>query len=259
MAPVRQIEALIPLQEMDLQVHRLRVQRAEKPRQLAGHEERVARARSNADAIHEEIKALKFEGQKREHTVKEYEDKITKLQGQSMLARKNDEYQTFQKEISGQRADKGRVEDGLLDIYLQIDEKLKLEKVRVGEVRQAEGECDTARKAIEAEMAGLDLEIAELEGRRSGRLQGVDKELLRQYERVLEAKDDGVALAVAGKYETIEEEGKVLYWQCEGCNVGLTSQDVNLLLAGRETVICRNCSRILYIRASEPAAPTPAP
>ena len=75
---------------------------------------------------------------------------------------------------------------------------------------------------------------------------------------MLAAKDDGVALAGVSKYETIEDEGKVIYWQCEACGVGLNMQDVNLLMMGRDIQFCRNCSRVMYLRA-EPAAPPAAP
>jgi predicted nucleic acid-binding Zn-ribbon protein len=244
----RKTDALIPLQELDLQVHRLRVQRAEKPRQLAASEEKLAHARRNLEALQAEIKALKLEGQKREHAVKEYDEKIAKLQAQALQARKNDEYQAFQKEISGVKADKGRVEDGLLDIYMQIDEKAKLEKVRQEELRQAESEHAAARKKVEGEIEALDRQIEELLSRRQGVTSGVEKEVLRLYERILEVKEDGMALAAVGKYEVVEEEGKVTYWQCEGCGVGLNMQDVNLLMIGKDLQTCRNCSRILYLK-----------
>jgi predicted nucleic acid-binding Zn-ribbon protein len=53
------------------------------------------------------------------------------------------------------------------------------------------------------------------------------------------------------KYETVEDEGKVTYWQCEGCGVGLNMQDVNLLMMGRDVQFCRNCSRVLYLKPPE--------
>jgi len=246
--PPRKTDPLIPLQELDLQIHQLKVQRSEKPRQLASFEEKQAHSKKNLETIQAEIKALKLEGAKRELSVKEYDDKIAKIQGQSMLAKKNDEYQAFQKEISGIKADKSRVEDGLLDIYMQVDEKTKLEKVRHEEVKQSEGEHAAAKKRIEAEMESLNRDIEQVLSKRSGLTSSVDKETLRFYDRVLEAKEDGLALSAVVKYETIEDEGKVTYWQCEGCGVGLNMQDVNLLMMGKDLQFCRNCSRILYLK-----------
>ena len=247
MAP-RKADALIPLQELDLQIHRLKVQRSEKPRQLASAEKKVAHAKENLAAVQAEIKALKLEASKRELSVKEFDAKVEKLQTQSMTAKKNDEYQAFQKEISGLKADKSRVEDGLLDLMMQSDEKGKLEKLRVEEVKAAEDDYNVAKKKLEAEMAVDDREIEAKLAQRSTISSALEKEIIRVYERVLAAKDDGVALAAVGKYETIEDVGKVVYWQCEACGVGLNMQDVNLLMMGRDLQFCRNCSRVMYLK-----------
>jgi len=247
MAP-RKADALIPLQELDLQIHRLKVQRSEKPRQLASAEKKFAHAKENLAAVQAEIKALKLEASKRELSVKEFDAKIEKLQTQSMTAKKNDEYQAFQKEISGLKADKLRVEDGLLDLMMQSDEKGKLEKLRQEEVKAAEDEYNVAKKKLEAEMAVDDREIEGKLAQRATISSSLEKEIIRVYERVLAAKDDGVALSAVGKYDTIEDEGKVAYWQCEACGVGLNMQDVNLLMMGRDLQFCRNCSRVMYLK-----------
>jgi len=257
--PPRKADALIPLQDLDLQIHKLKVQRAEKPRQLASAEKKVAHAKDNLGAVQAEIKAIKLESSKRELTVKEFDGKIEKLSVQSMSAKKNEEYQAFQKEISGMKADKSRVEDGLLDLMMQSEEKAKLEKLRQEEVKTAEDEYGVAKKKLEAEMAVDDREIEGLLGKRAGIVSSTDKEIIRVYERVLAAKDDGVALAGVSKYETIEDEGKVVYWQCEACGVGLNMQDVNLLMMGRDLQFCRNCSRVMYLRPDPAAAQQVAP
>lgn len=247
--PPRKADALIPLQELDHQIHKLKVQRSEKPRQLASAEKKVAHAKDNLAAVQNEIKALKLESSKRELSVKEFDSKVEKLQTQSMTAKKNDEYQAFQKEISGIKADKSRVEDGLLDLMMQVEEKGKLEKLRQEELKTAEGEYAAAKKKLEAEMAVDDREIEAHIAKRGEIAGACEKEIVRVYERVLAAKDDGIALAPVSKYETIEDEGKVSYWQCEACGVGLNMQDVNLLMMGRDLQFCRNCSRVMYLKS----------
>ena len=121
------VDSLIPLQALDAELHRLKGVRDEKPCQLAVVEERVNHAKSVYDAIRAEIKAIKLDAAKREFSVKEFDDRIVKVTTQMNMARKNDEYQALQKEISGQRADKARVEEGLLDLMYQVEEKTKLD------------------------------------------------------------------------------------------------------------------------------------
>jgi len=151
------------------------------------------------------------------------------------------------------KAEKARVEDGLLDIYMQVEEKVKLEKVRQEEVAAAEKDFSAAKKVSDAEVAEFNRGVEAKLSQRAALAGAVEKEVLRVYERVLQAKDDGVALAPAEKYELIEDEGKVVDWQCGGCNVSLNAQDVNLLMMGKDLHFCRSCSRLLFIKPATPA------
>ncbi|MBI4563821.1 MAG: hypothetical protein HY716_03900 [Planctomycetes bacterium] len=249
------VKPLLPLQDLDLEIHRLRTLREEKPRELGGVEERVRRTQGNVEAIKEEIRTLRLEIQKREHLVRELDDKIAKLTNQSMGAKKNDEYQAFLKEISGVKADRARVEDGLLDLMFQADEKAKLEKVRAGELREAEASYAVMKQRVEAEIAELDRELAALEGRRAELLSGIEREILALYERILRVKEDGLALAPVAHYQAIEDEGARNYWGCGGCSVEVTAQMVNELRQGREVIFCRSCSRMLYWKDESPREP----
>ena len=253
----RLTDALIPLQQFDIEIHRLRTIRNDKPRDLAGQEQKLGRAKENLVAMLDEIKALKLEVQKREHSIREFDDKIAKLTSQSMGAKKNEEYQVFLKEISGVKADKARVEDGLLDLMFQLDEKAKLEKIREGEVGAAEADYGVAKKKVEAEMQEVDRQLDELGARRREALVGMDRDLLVQYERVLRAKDDGIALAPVLHLQVIEDEGLRKYWGCGGCSVEVNAQMVNELKKGREVVACRSCSRLLRWQDEPSAAPKP--
>ena len=248
MAATRKTDALIPLQQLDLEIHKLKVQAAEKPALLAPAEKKLAHVKEKHAALLAEIKALKLEGAKRELSVKEFDDRIAKITAQSMTAKKNDDYQAFQKEISGVKAEKARVEDGLLDIYMQVEEKVKLEKVRVEEVKVAESLFAASKAETDKDVAVLSRQLEEELAKRAAIAGAVEKEVLRVYERVLRAKDDGIALAPAEKYEIIEDEGKVIDWRCGGCNVNLNLQDVNLLMMGRDVHFCRGCSRLLYYK-----------
>src|SRR5437870_7260248 len=99
---------------------------------------------------------------------------------------------------------------------MQVDEKSKLEKVRDGETKQAETEYNAAKKKNEGEVAEIDRQISELAAKREQLTSAVDKEVLGFYERILRAKDDGVALAPVVIYESVEDEGVVKYWGCGG-------------------------------------------
>jgi hypothetical protein len=240
------VDALLPVQTLDIELHRLRTLRDEKPRQLAEVEEKVNRAKAVIEALRAEIKAIKLEAAKRELSMKEFEDRIGKITTQMNMARKNDEFQAYQKEISGQRADKSRVEEGLLDLMYQVEEKSKLEKVRDGEVKAAEGEYAVAKQKVDAEIVEVSKQVAEVEGKRREAASVIEKELLLMYERILKAKDDGVALAPLETNVVVEDEGSITYYNCGGCSEGVTKQSANELKKGRDIQKCVACSRMLY-------------
>lgn len=248
------VDALVPVQALDTQIHQVKSARAERPRQLAGAEEKVTRATGNLEALRAEIKAIKLDAAKRELSVKEFDDKINKLTTQMNMARKNDEFQAFQKEISGHKAEKMRVEEGLLDLMYQVEEKGKLEKVRDGEVKAAEAEHAVAKKKIDAEIVELDAQIAALQAKRTEAVAGIDRAMLGQYERILAAKDDGVALAPVERSIVYEDAGAITYWNCGGCSKEVTKQDANEVKRGKDLIKCRGCSRLLYWTADSEAS-----
>ena len=247
----QKVEALVPLQEVDLSVHDLTAEIEALPVQLGDAHDKVAHAQANLDEIKEEIKHLKLEAAKRELTVKECDVRITKLQTQANQAKKNDEYQALLKEASSVKAEKARIEEGLLDILYLVDEKGKLFSLRQEDLKEAEGSLSKEESRISSETGALQSKLNEVTSKRSEIASGVERDVIDLYERILNVKEDGLAISNVSQYRVIEASGKILQWQCEGCSVEVTSQDVNLLLMGKEVLTCRTCSRILVVRVEE--------
>lgn len=244
------VDILIPVQELDLEIHKLRGLHSEKPREIRFFEEKASQAKTALEGLKGEIKALRLEAAKREGEIKEIDEKAGKLTVQANQAKKNDEYQTLMKQISGLKADKAKIEDSLLDLYMQADEKEKLVRLKEGDLKDREAECVRERKRIEGEAGALEQRLGELGRRRDELTHGLDGEIFRIYQRILQAKDDGVAMVPVVHYEVVEEDGKKNYWACGGCNMGIISQDLNLVKIGREVILCKSCARILYTLAN---------
>ncbi len=244
----QKVEALVPLQEIDLSVYNLTAQIGELPVQLEDAREKVARAQANLDEVGEEIKRLKLEAAKRELSVKECDDRIAKLQTQANQAKKNDEYQALLKEASSVKAEKSRIEEGLLDILYEVDEKGKLNSLREEDSKEATGLLKKEEIRISSETGDLEKKLLDVRAEREQLSSSVDQDVMHLYDRILKAKADGLAIATVSKYRVIEASGKTIQWQCEGCSVEVTSQDVNLLLMGKDVITCRTCSRILLVK-----------
>lgn len=273
----KKVEALVPLQAVDMEIHKIRRQMTVKPAQLAQLASEVETRKKSVEAVKDEIKQLRMEQGRFDLEMKEKDEQIKKLQGSSLQAKKNEEYLAIMKQISGVEADKKSVEERWLTVDYKIDDANKRLKERQEELEEAEKRHAEEKKRIEAEVAALKVQLDEIESRRKGLLGGIDPELLSKYERILTSKvADGMALARVVRHPLFvrpEKKGKKkgappgpppergideFSWSCEGCQVGLTTQDVNMLLMGRDVILCRNCSRILYIAEPVPKQTTPS-
>ena len=86
------------------------------------------------------------------------------------------------------------------------------------------------------EVENLKKEIQELRGKRRGPLRKVEIELGKLYERIVEAKENRLAIV------------PVVNSCCQGCFMSITPQQLNLLMGQQEIVTCGHCGRILYLR-----------
>ena len=93
------------------------------------------------------------------------------------------------------------------------------------------------KKALEAKLAEVSEEKSALDIERANIVQGIDSNVLSQYDVIYEARN-GVALAA------------VLDNNCEACGAFVPAQLVNEALA-KQVVFCSHCGRFLYKSESE--------
>ena len=98
-------------------------------------------------------------------------------------------------------------------------------------------DLSTKKKALEAKLAEVSEEKSALDRERANIVQGIDSNVLSQYDTIYEAKN-GIALAA------------VLDNNCEACGAFVPAQLVNEALA-KQVVFCSNCGRFLYKSESE--------
>jgi hypothetical protein len=256
--------SLLPLQNIDFEIHSIRRLLESKPRELAKTEEQVAYHKKIVDNAKNEIKNLKLEAMKFETEVKGKDEQIKKLEGDSLKAKKNEEYLLIQKQISGIRADKQVIEDRWLEFDFKIEHASKKVKTAEDELKQAEAKLAEEKAQVAKDVAILEGRLKEELGKRQALTKDIDKELLSKYERILSSRiSEGRALAQIiksmdmtdrkpepkrkKKDEPAPQGFEAYRYSCEGCQTEVTFQDVNNLMKGREVLMCRNCSRILYV------------
>ena len=240
------INKLLALQGLDSQIFALRKEAGRLPQELEQLSTALAEKKALIEKEKEEVKKLRLAIHDAEVSLAEFDGKVAKFNVQANTVRKNDEYQAIMKEISSAKADKSRLEDKTLELYCKVEEHSEIEKQAEKELKSVEQEYASEKKRVDGEVARLTAEIDELAEKRKPIAGEGDMDTLAQYERILGNKDDGSALAFVETADTVDGEQT---YNCRGCMAGITAQDVNMVMMGRQLITCRGCSRILYMPA----------
>lgn len=227
------IERLLTVQDVDSEMLFVRESLRLRPSELEEDRGRVRETGKAIEDIVHRVRQLRIESDRRELDVRKADAEIEKLNVVLNQARSNQEYTITKEQIKRHEELRGRAEEEVLEKLTLID---GLEEERKGLVqRLAVEEKALQKKSAEVEeiVRELQTQLGDLERRRADLVQGVDKDHLKMYDRVL-ARHNNFAIA------RVEDQ------ICQGCFISITSQDVNLLMQG-QFVQCRSCSRLLYL------------
>lgn len=231
------IAALLALQELDTEIHRLKDELRRLP------EERAAR-RAQIDALiarKDETQRKAVESRMR---IKEIEDQTT-LQRQRMRKVEHESTQTktdmallaaYQHQIRTLRRDISQAEEEGLALVSDAD-AVEAEVVRMkAEIEQAERVYAEFADNVEREVKEARAKLDQLQGRRRERLSpDLPPDAFGLYERLLTSRD-GVALA--------ELESRI----CQQCYMEVPVNLYVRVAKGDSVVQCPSCDRIFYVR-----------
>jgi predicted nucleic acid-binding Zn-ribbon protein len=148
------------------------------------------------------------------------------------------EYEALDKEIREAaekehqyRKDVQREERLLADLDEQMKQNAAL-------IEQQERDLAERRTGIEADIAGKQQQIGELEEEERRLSEDMDPEVLFKFERIIRNKMGRGIVAIKGGV-------------CTGCHMILPTQFANEVRLGEEIVFCPYCSRILFYEESD--------
>lgn len=231
------LDTLRELQDLDREI--LRYRRFQKD--LPAEVDQKSREMRELDRVLDAKKNARKEAGKKVHAeeseMKVLDDRIKKLQGQTLEVKTNKEYKAIMNEIANIQSEKSKIEDRILEAY-QVAEGIDREIAEVEERKKAkQKEVDSVKKRSDQDVAEFGKQIVELEGKRKGVAEKVRPETLALYDELLEDKD-GVALA------------PVVGAVCQGCNHRLLPNVLNRLTHTEvtELVKCSHCGRLLWLK-----------
>jgi len=229
-----QLTSLIQLQAIDSQIYVLEREKQAKPEEIKAIEASFEAKKQSLAALEKETLELQKKKKEEELNLASKEEGAKKLQGQLFQLKTNKEYQAMLQQIAESKADGSVIEDKILQIMEQVD------KVKIGienEKKQLQDEekiFNEQKNKVQARIKEIDDRLAVLRGQRNQIIPSLDKNIVSRYERIL-ASRDGLAIAI------VKDNS------CQGCNMFVPPQQINLIKMYDEVITCEMCNRMLYV------------
>lgn len=241
------IEALHKLQEIELQLSRLRRAEDDKLRQVRLFERKIGKIDDQLEELNIQCTPLRCEAEQLDRDVQGRESSILKHREELLKARTNKDYSAILTAINTEKADTAKLEQVALEKMSELDrfgtqaDTLKAER-EVLVTRMAK-----AQQGVQAYLDRTSDERAECQARREGASTSLPAGALATFNRVAE-RHEGEALAEVERLNSKLED-----YACGGCNITVPLDTINELRSRDEIRFCGNCGRILYLKVAQAA------
>jgi predicted nucleic acid-binding Zn-ribbon protein len=227
------IERLLILQDRDQKIRTLRLELKNLPEERMSITAKLAAGSSQLDAVKQRARDIELEKKKLEIEAQAKRDSIAKYRTQQFQTRKNEEFQALGNEIKRFEADIEKTEDREIELMEEAEQvKAKLSQAEK-EHSAAKAQTERQLTEIASKVDAIEAQLKELEAEREKLAEGIDEDLLYQYNRLFVNK--GGLAVVALEHET-----------CMGCHMKLTTQTAVRVKGSKEILNCEQCGRILY-------------
>jgi len=228
-----ELRLLVELQSVDREIIELQEKIKAIPSKLKTAEQPLLEARAAYEKEKKKLDDFLKKKKDREFQLDEINEKIAREKARSSEIKTNKEYQAHMKSIETLEEEKSRIEDDLLVLMEEADEREKrLEEVG-NVVKVEEGRIEDFRQILEKETGEVENELESLKEQRREIAEKLDRETYDTYMKKLE-KSDGMAV--------VEVKDEV----CQGCYMNIPPQLYVEVRKGEEILTCPQCRRFLY-------------
>jgi len=230
----QQLSSLIKLQKIDSEIYALRAEKEAKPAEIKNLELSFEEKKKQLAELEKIILDLQKQRKDKELELASKEENAKKLQTQLYSLKTNKEYQAMLQQIEDAKADASLIEDKVLELFDKMDKaksNIEQEKRKLDEEEKIFLE---QKKSIEQRIKEIDDRLAQLEAQRIQVTPEILPKIMSQYERIL-VNRDGLAIV------SVKDNS------CQGCNMFVPPQVINLIRMYERIVTCEVCNRMLYI------------
>lgn len=229
-----QLSNLINLQKIDTEIYGLKAEKEAKPEQIkvleASYEEKK-QGLANLDKTSLDLQKQKKD---KEGELAAKEESAKKLQTQLFTLKTNKEYQAMLQQIQDAKADGSVIEDKILGIMDQMDKLASEVAKEKQKLQEEEKKFNEEKGKVQVRVKEIDDRLAQLDAQRKQIIPQIEPKILSQYERILSSRD-GLAIVT------------VKHNACQGCNMSVPPQVINLIKMYERIITCEVCNRMLYI------------
>jgi uncharacterized protein len=227
------LKAVIRLQEIDDRIAGLNREVSALPKHIAVIERKLESHERKLEADRAALTANQRDRKKLEGDIQTQEQKISKLKGQMLDVKTNEQYRAFQHEIEFCQKEIRKAEDGILELMSSsepLEKNVKTAEAALKvEKAQVEREKQEARQRTAVDQQALDV----LHSERKSLVAGIQASVYRDYERIRKARG-GVAVSEA-------VEGR-----CTACQITMRLKFFQDLRKNSSIMCCESCGRFLF-------------
>jgi predicted nucleic acid-binding Zn-ribbon protein len=230
----QQISMLVQLQDLELEIDRIRQALSQVDRRTAELDARLGEFLSAVESGKIRIQDLTKSTRALESDLQLNQGRIAKSHEKLRAVKTNKEYQSGLKEIEDLGAMGRKIEDDILAAMEQIE-------AANADLKQHQAQMDAQAGLIRAEKESVlqeaqqgRLRLERLEAQATAAAAGIAADVLALYRRVKAKKANGIAIC------------SVCAAVCRGCNVNIPPQMYNELQRVDRLKNCPNCERIIY-------------
>lgn len=230
---LKQIEQLISLQKVDAEIHGIKVELENAPKELdslrktfADVESRRLRQEDKASHLREQEKRLGIE-------IEDDSVRLKKSKSKLMQVGNSKEYHAMVREMDSlERVNRNREEEKVALIEEVERQKTASQEIDT-EFAAVEAELKTCEAGLEARVKAAQASLERLNAERSKTAVGVPAPVFSRYEFIRERLRHPVIVSVSGGV-------------CTGCNISIPPQSFIELQKGTQILSCPNCRRLMY-------------
>ncbi len=229
---LQEVTLAVELQAIDRKIANLEKEIAALPVHIAAIEKKLGSHKLRLEIDRTALAANLRDRKKMEGDIQVHDQKISKLKGQMLDAKNNEQYRAFQNEISWCETEVRKAEDKIIELMEQAEPLDKNVKTAEAALKVEQAEVESEKRRAQDRSAEDQKFLADANAIRQGIVSKLDPKLYLKYQQI-KKKTKGTVVADA-------TDGR-----CEGCQISLRPQLFQDLKVGDRVMFCELCGRIL--------------